>query len=107
MNKESLRSFVKLCKKGCVEDTVLVEYFSKFIESGSTDAYEWFNSQGLNNLCEPIPPHKLGKWIGEALIKGVEPIGYCMKMSGGRLDPSYVKNIYKEITDVYKEFTND
>jgi hypothetical protein len=97
IDKEALKSFVKLCKRGCVEETVLVEYFPQFAESNSADAYEWFNSKGLNNLCEPISPYKLGKWIGEALIKGKDVVGYCMQRSGGRLNPNYVKSVYEEI----------
>jgi hypothetical protein len=99
MNKESLRSFVKLCKRGCIEETVLVAYFPEFAESGSTNAYDWYVSKGVHNLYEPISPYKLGMWIGEATIKGKDVVGYCMQKSGGKLNPNYVREVYKELED--------
>ena len=113
LTKEKLRSFIKLCQRGCVEVPSLVEYFPEFSESEYVDAYDFYVAKGCHNLSEPISKVAVCKMINRALlemkidgISGIESkhimiIGKVMKMSGGKLDPNYVKGITEEYLEVY------
>lgn len=96
MKKEALKSFIKLVRRGCVEDVLLIETFSEFAKSGSEDAYEFYVSKGLHNLCEPISDIQICSWIHKAMLENPscsfeKLVGTVMRISKGKLNPNTVK----------------
>lgn len=100
MNKDKLRSFIRLCQRGCVSTVCLAEDFENFMNSPFHDAYDYFCSKGMIQT-ETISKVKICKWIMEeheekptASFNGI--VGGVMKRSGGRLDPNSIKEIVIE-----------
>jgi Asp-tRNA(Asn)/Glu-tRNA(Gln) amidotransferase B subunit len=101
MNKEKLRSFIKLCQRGCVSNVNLIEQFDYFMRNTFyDDAYEYYASLGMIQT-ETISKVKICRWIMEeheenpsTSLNGL--IGGVMKRSAGRLDPNTVKDIVNE-----------
>lgn len=100
MNKDKLRSFIRLCQRGCVANVCLAEDFDNFMNSQFDDAYDYFCSRGMIQT-ETFSKVKICRWIMEeheenpsTSLNGL--IGGIMKRSGGKLDPNTVKEIVNE-----------
>jgi hypothetical protein len=100
-DKEKLRSFIKLCQRGCVSNVNLIEQFDYFMRNTfHDDAYDYYCSLGMIQT-ETISKVKICRWIMEAHEENPSAnynglIGEVMKRSGGRLDPNTVKDVVSE-----------
>lgn len=100
MNKKIL-SFVRLCKRDCVNNVVLAEKFEDFMSNAAfDDAYEYFCNAGCIQT-ESISDIKICRWIMEEHEANPSAsyeklIGLVMKRSGGRLNPNTIKDIVNE-----------
>lgn len=107
MTPEKLRSFIKLCKKECVEIPILVAHFPEFSDSNETDAYDFYINRGCHNLCEPVSKVRICQFIVQSCSTPrpnfgnhrMEIVKKVMQHYGGRLDPYFVKEVVEEFLD--------
>jgi hypothetical protein len=109
--RRKMKSFIKLCRRGCVSDVNLTEYYGDFHNSNFDDAYEYFCSKGMIQT-EQISTMDIIKYINRAMRdmgicyeggyegKHIAIVGRVMKLSGGKLDPYRVKDIVEEYLEV-------
>lgn len=113
IDKDKLRSFITLCKKGVVETPPLVEYFQDYLDSPIEDAEKFYVSKGQHNLTNHIGDAEICKWISDIMEtnnwlkkhtatcnnhKGVL-LRQILTKSGGTLDPHRAKAV---INDFFK-----
>ena len=107
LTPEKLLSFIKLCKRDCVHNALLVSEYPEFADSPILDAYEFYSSKGMLQT-ESLSEATVCRWISESIptiggcnhghIKACPDcqrkiIGKVMHLSGGKLNANYVKDV--------------
>lgn len=91
-----IKSFIKLVKKELVAECELADKFDEFMASEYEDAYSYYASRALIRT-QQITTRQLNFIIYNAMktlntnISDPRIVGEVMKMTGGKADPSFVR----------------